>query len=141
MDMFLDILVAVLLVLGCLMSLIAGIGLLTFPDLLTRMHAATKPQVLGFLLIFAGLAIHLRSWLIVPALIVAWAMQLLTAPVSAHMIGRSGYRTKHAKKETLFSDELHQVLDEVSAAPATGPIPVAKPSRAERRQGAPGEAD
>ncbi|WP_347037802.1 monovalent cation/H(+) antiporter subunit G [Glutamicibacter halophytocola] len=61
MEMFVDILVAVLLIAGCLMSLIAGIGLLTFPDMLTRMHAATKPQVLGFLLIFTGLAIHLRS--------------------------------------------------------------------------------
>ena len=69
MEMFLDILVAVLLILGCLMSLIAGIGLLTFPDMLTRMHAATKPQVLGFLLIFAGLAIHLRSWAVVPLLL------------------------------------------------------------------------
>lgn len=124
MDQLLDILVAVLLIAGCAMSLIAGIGLLTFPDLLTRMHAATKPQVLGFLLIFAGLAIHLRAWAIVPTLIVAWAMQLLTAPVSAHMIGRSGYRTKHAKKDTLFSDELRQVLDEESSSPVTGPIPV-----------------
>ncbi len=33
MDLFLDILVAILLVVGCLMSLIAGIGLLTFPDI------------------------------------------------------------------------------------------------------------
>ncbi|MER8024701.1 monovalent cation/H(+) antiporter subunit G [Glutamicibacter protophormiae] len=124
MELFLDILVAVLLILGCLMSLIAGIGLLTFPDMLTRMHAATKPQVLGFLLIFAGLAIHLRNWNIVPVLILAWAMQLLTAPVSAHMIGRSGYRTKHAAKDTLFSDELRQVVDKVSSGSATGAIPV-----------------
>jgi len=124
MDMFLDVLVAVLLILGCLMSLIAGIGLLTFPDLLTRMHAATKPQVLGFLLIFAGLAIHLRSWIIVPVLALAWGMQLLTAPVSAHMIGRSGYRTKHAKKDTLFKDELRLVVDKVSATPETGALDV-----------------
>ncbi len=120
MEMFLDILVAVLLILGCLMSLIAGIGLLTFPDMLTRMHAATKPQVLGFLLIFAGLAIHLRSWAVVPLLLLAWGMQLLTAPVSAHMIGRSGYRTKHAAKDSLYADELKQIVDKVSSTPATG---------------------
>ncbi|WP_334121822.1 monovalent cation/H(+) antiporter subunit G [Glutamicibacter sp.] len=124
MEMFLDILVAVFLILGCLMSLIAGIGLLTFPDMLTRMHAATKPQVLGFLLIFTGLAIHLRSWAVVPVLALAWGMQLLTAPVSAHMIGRSGYRTKHAAKDSLYADELKLVVDKVSSMPATGVIEV-----------------
>lgn len=126
MDLFLDILVAILLVVGCLMSLIAGIGLLTFPDMLTRMHAATKPQVLGFLLIFAGLAIHLRSWAVIPVLVLAWGMQLLTAPVSAHMIGRSGYRTKHAAKETLFSDELSLVVNKVNSTPPTGATPITK---------------
>lgn len=119
MEMFLDILVAVLLITGCLMSLIAGIGLLTFPDMLTRMHAATKPQVLGFLLIFTALAIHLRSWSVVPLLFLAWGMQLLTAPVSAHMIGRSGYRTKHAAKQSLYADELRQVVDKVSQSAST----------------------
>lgn len=119
MEMFLDILVAVLLITGCLMSLIAGIGLLTFPDMLTRMHAATKPQVLGFLLIFTALAIHLRSWSVVPLLFLAWGTQLLTAPVSAHMIGRSGYRTKHAAKQSLYADELRQVVDKVSQSAST----------------------
>lgn len=126
MELFLDILVALLLITGCLMSLIAGIGLLTFPDMLTRMHAATKPQVLGFLLIFAGLAIHLRSWAVIPVLALAWGMQLLTAPVSAHMIGRSGYRTKHAAKENLYSDELSLVVNNVNGTPPTGATPVTK---------------
>lgn len=123
MDLFLDILVSILLILGCVMSLIAGIGLLTFPDMLSRMHAATKPQVLGFLLIFAGLIIHLRSWALVPVLALAWAMQLLTAPVSAHMIGRAGYRTKHVARETLYSDELSQVISGASATTLTGSVP------------------
>lgn len=114
MDQFLEIVAAGCMVVGSLMSLIAGIGLLTFPDLLTRMHAATKPQVLGFLLLFIGLAIHLRSWQVVPVLALAWGVQLLTAPVSAHMIGRSGYRTKHVKRETLYSDELRTVVENAS---------------------------
>ena len=133
MELFLDILVAILLILGCLMSLIAGIGLLTFPDMLTRMHAATKPQVLGFLLIFAGLAIYLRSWAVIPVLALAWGMQLLTAPVSAHMIGRSGYRTKHAAKETLFSDELSLVVNRVNGAPPTGATPRSKAEAPEHK--------
>ncbi|HEX5200436.1 MAG TPA: monovalent cation/H(+) antiporter subunit G, partial [Actinoplanes sp.] len=46
-----DILAGACLVSGALLSLAAGVGLLRFPDLLSRMHAATKPQVLGLLLI------------------------------------------------------------------------------------------
>ena len=56
------------------------------------------------------MAIELRSWALVPVLLLAWLFQLLTAPVSAHMVGRAGYRTKHLKRETLVVDELDQVV-------------------------------
>ncbi len=52
---------AVCLVAGALLSLAAGIGVLRFPDALDRMHAATKPQVLGVLLLLLGLALRLRT--------------------------------------------------------------------------------
>ena len=35
--------------------------MLRFPDVLDRMHAATKPQVLGVLLLLVGLALRLRT--------------------------------------------------------------------------------
>ena len=38
-----------------------GSGVLRFPDVLDRMHAATKPQVLGVLLLLPGLALRLRT--------------------------------------------------------------------------------
>lgn len=110
----LDSIAAICLLTGALMSLAAAIGLFRFPDLLSRMHSATKPQVLGLLLMLAALAIELRSWTVVPVLLIAWIFQLLTAPVSAHMVGRAGYRTKHLRKELLKVDE----LDEVVAAAA-----------------------
>ena len=56
-----DVLAATCLVLGALLSLIAAIGLLRLPDVLTRMHAATKPQVLGLMLVLLGLALRLRD--------------------------------------------------------------------------------
>ena len=42
---------------GAFWSLMAGIGLLRLPDVLTRMHAATKPQVLGLLMMLLGVAL------------------------------------------------------------------------------------
>jgi multicomponent Na+:H+ antiporter subunit G len=43
-------------------------------------------------------------------LLLAWIFQLLTVPVSAHMVGRAGYRTKHLHKELLTTDELEAVV-------------------------------
>jgi multicomponent Na+:H+ antiporter subunit G len=111
-----DVAAGVLMVLGALMSLAAAIGLLRFPDLLTRMHAATKPQVLGSLLLLTALGLELRSWALVPLLLVAWIFQLLTVPVSAHMVGRAGYRTKHVDKGRLTVDELEDVVARVERA-------------------------
>lgn len=109
-DSVIEIVAGACMVLGCLMSLAAGIGMLRFPDLFSRMHAATKPQVLGLFLLLAALALELRSWAVVPVLALAWVVQLLTAPVSAHMVGRAGYRTRHLKRDTLIADELATVV-------------------------------
>ena len=54
--------------------------------------------------------ISCRSYLFVPLLLVAWMFQLLTVPVSAHMVGRAGYRTKHRRPEMLSVDELDEVV-------------------------------
>ena len=110
-DTIIDIVAGVFMILGCLMSLAAGIGMLRFPDLLSRMHAATKPQVLGLFLLLSALGLELRSWAVVPVLLLAWIVQLLTAPVSAHMVGRAGYRTRHLKRDTLVTDELATVVE------------------------------
>jgi multicomponent Na+:H+ antiporter subunit G len=109
-DGWIDLVSAVFMVVGALMSLGAAIGLLRFPDLLSRMHAATKPQVLGLFLLLASIGLQMRTWWVWPVLLVAWIFQLLTVPVSAHMVGRAGYRTKHLHRELLTSDELEAVV-------------------------------
>ncbi|QOT15624.1 monovalent cation/H(+) antiporter subunit G [Paenarthrobacter sp. YJN-5] len=110
LDAVIDGVTAVFLVVGALMSLGAAIGLLRFPDLMSRMHAATKPQVLGLFLMLASIGLQMRTWWVWPVLLVAWIFQLLTAPVSAHMVGRSAYRTKHGHRELLTKDELEAVV-------------------------------
>ena len=111
LDQFLEICVAVLLIFGALLSLSAAIGLLRFPDLLSRMHAGTKPQVLGLLCLLLAVALQIRRWELLPILLIAWIFQLLTAPVSAHMVGRAGYRTKRLRKDLLSTDELDEVVE------------------------------
>lgn len=115
LDFVVDAVTAVFLVVGALMSLGAAIGLLRFPDLMSRMHAATKPQVLGLFLMLAAIGLQMRTWWVWPVLLVAWIFQLLTAPVSAHMVGRSAYRTKHGHREKLTKDELEAVVQRAAA--------------------------
>lgn len=118
LDSIIDAVSAVFMVVGALMSLAAAVGLLRFPDLMSRMHAATKPQVLGLFLLLAAIGLQLRTWWVWPVLLVAWIFQLLTVPVSAHMVGRAGYRTKHLHRELLSSDELEAVVQRAAAKAA-----------------------
>lgn len=111
LDTVLDILTAVLLVVGCLMSFTAGVGLIRLPDILSRMHAATKPQVLGLLSVLLAVVVHSRDWSLLPLALLGWVFMLLTAPVSAHMVGRSSYRTKHVHDEDLLRDDLAEALE------------------------------
>ncbi|WP_298752094.1 monovalent cation/H(+) antiporter subunit G [uncultured Serinicoccus sp.] len=89
----LDVLGLVCLLLGALLCLAAAIGLLRFPDLLTRMHAGTKPQVLGVLLVILGVGLRSRSGLDIGMLVLIGLFQLLTIPAGSHMVGRAGFRT------------------------------------------------
>jgi len=107
----LDVLAGVLLIGGALLAFIAGLGILRFPDLLSRMHAATKPQVLGLMLLMAGLAIELRSVTVGMTLLLVVAFQLVTGPISAHMLSRAGYRTGKIEHSLLIVDELTEDLE------------------------------
>ena len=90
---------------GAALCLTAGLGLVRFPDVLSRMHAGTKPQVLGVLLVMVGAAIRLDGWANAWMLLLVAAFQLLTAPVSAHMISRVAYRRRHVRRDLLLVDE------------------------------------
>jgi multicomponent Na+:H+ antiporter subunit G len=101
-----DVLAGACLISGALLSVAAGVGLLRFPDLLSRMHAATKPQVLGLLLILIGTALRLANVVDITTLLLVGIFQLATAPVAAHMVGRAVYRAGQVRRDLLVVDEL-----------------------------------
>lgn len=111
MTVVLDVVASVLLLAGAFLAFAAGLGLVRFPDLLSRMHTATKPQVLGLILLLAGLAIRLRETHAVWMLVLVILFQLLTSPVAAHMVARAGYRTGKVDSSTLVVDELTRDLE------------------------------
>jgi len=103
-----DILAGVLVLGGSALALTAAIGIVRFPDTLGRMHAATKPQTLGLLLVLAGAAARLRGSVDVGMIILAGMFTLITAPVVAHRVGQLAYR-EHAFRDDLMTvDELRE---------------------------------
>jgi multicomponent Na+:H+ antiporter subunit G len=102
----LDVLAAICLITGALLCLAAGIALVRFPDLLSRMHATAKPQVLGLLLVLIGCGLRLRTGVDITTLILVAVFQLVTAPVAAHMVGRAAYRDGQVRSDLLLVDEL-----------------------------------
>jgi multicomponent Na+:H+ antiporter subunit G len=107
----------VLVLIGALLCLTASIGLLRLRDVPSRLHAATKPQVLGLMLICLAIALSLRSWPVVATLVPVVLFQLATAPLSAHMVARAAYRNGTFDENALFSDELR---DAQETPPASG---------------------
>ncbi|MEZ5141605.1 MAG: monovalent cation/H(+) antiporter subunit G [Acidimicrobiales bacterium] len=80
---------SVLLLVGGALAAVAGLGLVRFPDVLSRMHAATKPATLGLVLVAAGTALRLSAASDLTKIALIVALQLLTAPVGAHLVGRA----------------------------------------------------
>ncbi|GAA2530000.1 monovalent cation/H(+) antiporter subunit G [Rarobacter incanus] len=113
---FADGLAAALLLAGCVLTLAAGVGITRFPDLLARIHAAAKPQVLGLLLVLSAEALRVRSWPVLGMLVVVVIFQFLTIPVAAHMVARGGYRTEQLDRSLLVVDDLRTDMEAAAAA-------------------------
>lgn len=105
-ELVLDYLGAISLAAGALFCLAAALGLVRFPDALTRMHAATKPSVFGLLLVLLGVTLTLRDAKVFTLLTFAVLMQVMTAPVSGHLVARTAHRSGQWDAEHAVIDEL-----------------------------------
>lgn len=107
-----DVVAGVLILGGSALALTAAIGVVRFPDTLSRMHAATKPQVLGLLLVLAGAAIRLRGHVDVGMLILTGLFTMITAPVIANRVGQLAYREQNIRDDLVTRDEMHDFVAE-----------------------------
>ena len=103
-----DIVTGALVLGGSALALTAAIGVVRFPDTLTRMHAASKPQVLGLLLVLMGAAIRLRGNVDVGMVILTGLFTVITAPVVANRVGQLAYREQNIRDDLLTRDEMHE---------------------------------
>jgi multicomponent Na+:H+ antiporter subunit G len=84
-----DWIAGVLVLTGGAFAFIAGLGVLKLPDVLTRMHASTKAGTLASLLILVAVAIEFQTLTVTAKAIAAILFLMLTAPLAAHLLGRS----------------------------------------------------
>lgn len=104
---------ALLIFVGGVMAVISAIGLIRFPDVYTRSHAATKSSTLAVLLTLTGALVYI---LIVDGyfsirLILGIVFVFLTAPVSGHLVTRAAYRSNVKLADISIEDALADVID------------------------------
>lgn len=103
---------ALIILFSSVISVVSAIGIIRFPDVYSRAHAATKTTTLAVLITLTGTFIFIlfnESYMSV-RIILGIVFVFLTAPVSGHLILRAAYRAQIKMSPTTAHDELKDVL-------------------------------
>lgn len=101
-----EIIAAILMGGGVLLGLVAAIGVNRFEGVLMRIHAASKPQMLGLILVLSGASLAAGSWSLAAFLLVVLLAQALAVPVASVMVGRAAFRRGFVRGGDYAIDEL-----------------------------------
>ncbi len=85
---------AFFLVVGAALIFIAALGAARFPDLFTRMHAASKATSLGLGSMLLAVAILFPTAGVITKAAAVILFLFLTTPIAAHMLSRAAYMLK-----------------------------------------------
>ena len=96
---------------GALLTLVSAIGVVRFPDALSRMHALTKASTVGFGLIAIGACLNMTNANDITSVMLAAALQVLTLPVAATLIARSTYWARRIPVHLDADDELRRAAE------------------------------
>jgi multicomponent Na+:H+ antiporter subunit G len=95
---------------GAVLTLISAVGVVRFPDALSRMHALTKASTVGFVLIAVGACLNMTNANDITSVLLAAGLQLLTLPVAATLIARSTYWARRIPVQIDGADELRRAV-------------------------------
>ncbi|QAU12461.1 monovalent cation/H(+) antiporter subunit G [Halorubrum sp. BOL3-1] len=76
---------------GAFFAGVAAVGLVRFPDVYTRAHAASKTDTLGAVLTIAAAAIALQSGLSTTKSVFLLVFLFVTNPTAAHAVARAAH--------------------------------------------------
>ena len=80
---------SIIMIAGATFCCLAALGILRFPDIYTRLHAASKAGALGVGLILVGSGIASGDGWVFVRCLVGLAFVLLVSPLSAHLLARA----------------------------------------------------
>ena len=98
---------------GSLLILLAAVGVLRFPDAITRMHALAKASTSGVALALIGAAAAAATVNEVMSLLFATALQAATNPVATTLLTQATY---YAQGISTHIDTVDELAAYVSAA-------------------------
>lgn len=103
---------AILILIGSIISMISAVGIIRFRDVYSRAHAATKTTTLAVLLTLTGVFIYfwLGEGYISVRLSLVIVFVFITAPVSGHLVLRAAYRSHVKMSDATAEDELREVV-------------------------------
>ncbi len=105
-EMVITVVGSALLILGAVIIFSAAIGLLTLPDVYTRVSAIGTAAGLGVALMIVGVVVLDFSALTLVKGIIAIVAQLLTSAVGSFVLARSSYMSGSQPVATTVPDEL-----------------------------------
>jgi multicomponent Na+:H+ antiporter subunit G len=89
MTILLDVLSIAAVAIGAFFFMAGTVGLLRFPDALTRLHALTKVDTLGLGFIVAGLLLQSDDLLVALKLVGIWLFVQLSAGIVAQLVAQA----------------------------------------------------
>ena len=89
MSLLLDVFSIAAIVAGAFFYLAGTVGLLRFPDAYSRLHALTKADNLGLVLVVIGLLPQVDGVLMALKLLLVWLLVMLSSAAVAQLIARS----------------------------------------------------
>jgi len=92
MDLALDVFSITAISLGAGFFLAGTVGLLRFPDPLTRLHALTKADNIGLGLVVIGLLPRADGVLVALKLVAVWLLVMVSSSTLSQLVGRAARR-------------------------------------------------
>ena len=89
MQTVLDVVSWAAMITGGFFGFVGGVGMLRFPDLFTRLHAASVTETLGMGLLLLGMLAQAPDWLVAVKLLMLGVFLLITGPTAAHALAKA----------------------------------------------------
>jgi len=94
-SIIMHIIIILLLLIGTFFIFSSAVGIIRFPGVFTRLHAATKAPTLGIISILIGTFLYLYGThqIVSGKLLLAILFIMLSSPVAGHMLSRAAHKS------------------------------------------------